>query len=213
MRPSLFLTALSCLLLCSDRVTGSPGGAPLSTCNTLMPIHADKHPQSSSPPYQLLPSKGQGRIRLIMGSPEGEGFEGFLILARDVDTGELVGEFNNLPETSARHLECSAGLKVSYLFVFFLFFIFDAVCTHTASKLLYICVQYVVKIHARDVSFEKDDEKKKRKLIVYNARRDFFSIVPRHIEVYRKLDSHVYRIYTCRFFYNAIYTENDNEFA
>ncbi|XP_008208684.1 putative ferric-chelate reductase 1 homolog isoform X1 [Nasonia vitripennis] len=110
MRPTLFLTALSCLSLCSHRATASPGGAPLSTCNTLMPLHADKHPQSSSPPYQLLPSKGQGRIRLIMGSPKGEGFEGFLILARDVDTGELVGEFNNLPETS-RHLECSAGLK------------------------------------------------------------------------------------------------------
>ncbi|XP_011498802.1 PREDICTED: putative ferric-chelate reductase 1 homolog [Ceratosolen solmsi marchali] len=109
MRPSLNL-AIGCCLLLTSAVWSSPTGAPLSTCNTLMPMH-NKAPQTSNPPYQLLPSKGQGRIRLILGSPEGDGYEGFIILARDVETGELVGEFNNLPETSARHLECTPGLK------------------------------------------------------------------------------------------------------
>jgi hypothetical protein len=111
MRPSLGLVAGCCLFLVSA-VWSSPTGAPLSTCATLMPMHGDKVPQTSNPPYQLLPSKGQGRIRLIVGSPEGDGYEGFIILARDVETGELVGEFNNLPEASARHLECTPGLKV-----------------------------------------------------------------------------------------------------
>ncbi|XP_014210218.1 putative ferric-chelate reductase 1 homolog [Copidosoma floridanum] len=114
MKPKVSL-ALGCswllLALTARPSQGSPSGAPLSTCDTMTPLHKDKLPQESNAPYQLLPSRGQGRIRLILGSPEGYGYEGFIVLARDIATGELVGEFSNLPDDSARHLECTTGLK------------------------------------------------------------------------------------------------------
>ena len=110
MGPRLALALGCCLFLLSPRSLALPTGAPPATCDTLMPQHG-KVGQSSSPPYQLLPSKGQGRIRLLVGSPEGNGFDGFIVVARDVDTGEFVGEFNNLPDT-AHHIDCANGKKV-----------------------------------------------------------------------------------------------------
>ncbi|XP_058789876.1 putative ferric-chelate reductase 1 homolog isoform X2 [Phymastichus coffea] len=110
MRLSLAVWLGFCLLLVTPRAQGRSDGAPTSTCADLMPQHG-KEPQNSPSPYQLLPSKGQGRIRLILGSPQGDGYEGFLILAKDVNTGEVIGEFNNLPEGSARHVECTPNKK------------------------------------------------------------------------------------------------------
>ncbi|XP_011637244.1 putative ferric-chelate reductase 1 homolog [Pogonomyrmex barbatus] len=92
------------------RVLGLPSGAPPETCLDLKPRHPGSSLQSSYPPYQVLPAGGQGRVRLILGSPEGLAYEGFMILARDVDTGEYVGEFANLPD-SARIVECTQGVK------------------------------------------------------------------------------------------------------
>lgn len=116
-RSSLAVTFGFCLLLTttSRLVHGRGDGAPAHTCGDMMPQHG-KDSQDSPAPYQLLPSKGQGRIRLILGSPQGDGYEGFLILAKDVDTGEIIGEFNNLPEGSARHVECTPNKKVFFLF-------------------------------------------------------------------------------------------------
>lgn len=93
------------------KVQGLPTGAPSKTCFDLMPLHPGISLQTSNPPYQLLPAAGQGRIRLVLGSPEGLPYEGFMILARDIDTGEYVGEFVNLPD-SARIVECIQGVKV-----------------------------------------------------------------------------------------------------
>lgn len=93
------------------KVLGLPTGAPSQTCYDLMPRHPGTTLQSSYPPYQLLPAAGQGRVRLILGSPEGLAYEGFMILARDIDTGEYVGEFINLPD-SAKIVECTQGVKV-----------------------------------------------------------------------------------------------------
>jgi len=92
-------------------VLGLPNGAPPRTCFDLTPRHENTSPQSSYPPYQVLPAAGQGRVRLILGSPEGLAYQGFMILARDIDTGEYVGEFINLPE-SAKIVECTQGVKV-----------------------------------------------------------------------------------------------------
>jgi hypothetical protein len=76
-----------------------------------MPRHPDTSLQSSNPPYQVLPAAGQGRVRLILGSPQGLPYQGFLILARDIETGDYVGEFTNLPD-SAKIVECTEGIKV-----------------------------------------------------------------------------------------------------
>lgn len=100
------------------RVLGLPNGAPPQTCFDLTPRHPGTSPQSSHPPYQVLPAGGQGRVRLVLGSPEGLAYEGFMIFARDIDTGEYVGEFGNLPE-SAKTVECIQGVKVFFSTVSF----------------------------------------------------------------------------------------------
>ncbi|XP_032675276.1 putative ferric-chelate reductase 1 homolog isoform X2 [Odontomachus brunneus] len=92
------------------KVFGLPNGAPPETCLHLTPRHPGSSLQSSYPPYQVLPAAGQGRIRLILGSPQGLAYEGFMIFARDIDTGEYVGEFANLPD-SAKIVECTQGVK------------------------------------------------------------------------------------------------------
>lgn len=97
------------------KVFGLPDGAPQSSCLDLTPRHPKTFPQPSFPPYQVLPAAGQGRVRLILGSPQGLAYEGFLIFARDIDTGEYVGEFTNLPD-SARIVECTPGVKVREVF-------------------------------------------------------------------------------------------------
>ena len=117
MRPSVLLSSFIWLLLLVTNASGRGDGAPLSTCETMFPKHGVE-PQSSKPPYQLLPSKGQGRIRLLIGSPEGFGYGGFIIMARDNRTGEIIGEFNNLPDSMARYLECEPGQKVSFFLNF-----------------------------------------------------------------------------------------------
>lgn len=67
----------------------------------LMPVHPGVSNQESyPPPYQVLPAAGQGRVRLILGSPQGLAYEGFMIIARDAETREFVGEFANLPDTA-----------------------------------------------------------------------------------------------------------------
>ncbi|KAH0954035.1 hypothetical protein HN011_008237 [Eciton burchellii] len=92
------------------KVLGLPGGAPPETCLDLMPHHPGGSRQLSYPPYQVLPAAGQGRVRLTLGSPQGLPYEGFLIVARDVNTGYNMGEFANLPD-SARHVECTQSMK------------------------------------------------------------------------------------------------------
>ncbi|XP_046610894.1 putative ferric-chelate reductase 1 homolog [Neodiprion virginianus] len=85
-------------------------GAPPKACENLTPIHQYGSVQNSPPPYQVLPAAGQGRVRLILGSPQGLAYQGFIMVARDVDTGEFVGEFVSLPD-GARVVECTEGLK------------------------------------------------------------------------------------------------------
>ncbi|XP_012233897.2 putative ferric-chelate reductase 1 homolog isoform X1 [Linepithema humile] len=106
MSRTLLLIAIGLLA----KVLGLPHGAPPETCLDLTPRHPDTFLQSSNPPYQVLPAAGQGRVRLILGSPQGLSYQGFLILARDIDTGEYVGEFTNLPD-NAKIVECTEGVK------------------------------------------------------------------------------------------------------
>lgn len=95
------------------RAFGLPNGAPPGSCEDLMPRHpGSSHQETYPPPYQVLPAAGQGRVRLILGSPHGLAYEGFMILARDSQTGEFVGEFANLPDL-AKIVECTPDVKVS----------------------------------------------------------------------------------------------------
>ncbi|XP_071560444.1 putative ferric-chelate reductase 1 homolog isoform X1 [Temnothorax nylanderi] len=110
MRTEMLKTLLFLVIGLLVKVLGLPSGAPSQTCFDLMPRHPGSYLQSSYPPYQVLPAAGQGRVRLILGSPEGLAYEGFMILARDIDTGEYVGEFANLPDF-ARIVECTQGVK------------------------------------------------------------------------------------------------------
>lgn len=112
----LFLSVLSL------RTLGLPTGAPPDSCKDLMPRHPGSTKQETyPPPYQVLPAAGQGRVRLILGSPHGLAYEGFMILAHDSETGEFVGEFANLPD-SARIVECTQGIKVNTLLCHELFY-------------------------------------------------------------------------------------------
>ncbi|XP_043508551.1 putative ferric-chelate reductase 1 homolog isoform X1 [Frieseomelitta varia] len=93
------------------RALGLPNGAPPGSCEDLMPRHpGSSYQETYPPPYQVLPAAGQGRVRLILGSPHGLAYEGFMILARDSQTGEFVGEFANLPDL-AKIVECTPGVK------------------------------------------------------------------------------------------------------
>ncbi|XP_076289953.1 putative ferric-chelate reductase 1 homolog [Lasioglossum baleicum] len=99
------------LLSISATILALPNGAPQSACKDLLPRHPGSSTQDAYPaPYQVLPAAGEGRVRLILGSPQGLAYEGFMILARDSATGELVGEFANLPDL-ARTIECIDGVK------------------------------------------------------------------------------------------------------
>ncbi|XP_012256779.2 putative ferric-chelate reductase 1 homolog [Athalia rosae] len=89
---------------------GLPTGAPPETCRDLTPVHPGGFIQDSPPPYQVLPAAGQGRVRLILGSPQGLAYEGFMLVARDIDTGKFVGEFVGLPD-GTHAIECDQGMK------------------------------------------------------------------------------------------------------
>ncbi|KAJ8673430.1 hypothetical protein QAD02_004692, partial [Eretmocerus hayati] len=112
MGPSLAVTLSCCcclaILIC--QVSARSDGAPESTCQDLFPQHGQE-PQQSDPPYQIFTSPGVRKIRLFVGSDRGTAYQGFIIHARDVNTGELVGEFINLPQNDVRHLECTPGRK------------------------------------------------------------------------------------------------------
>ncbi|XP_043793259.1 putative ferric-chelate reductase 1 homolog isoform X1 [Apis laboriosa] len=104
-------TILIFLSVLSMRTMGLPNGAPVDSCEDLLPRHPGVTKQETQPPpYQVLPAAGQGRVRLILGSPHGLAYEGFMIVARDSETGEFVGEFANLPD-SAKIVECTPGVK------------------------------------------------------------------------------------------------------
>ncbi|XP_015126559.1 putative ferric-chelate reductase 1 homolog [Diachasma alloeum] len=105
LRLSLLLT-----LTLSSVTLALRNGAPPDACGHLTPRHPDTTATQSYPPYQILPAAGQGRIRVILGSPQGLAYQGFIINARSADTGEYVGEFTNLPD-NVKAIECTPGLK------------------------------------------------------------------------------------------------------
>uniref|UniRef100_A0A0C9QEG1 CG8399_2 protein n=1 Tax=Fopius arisanus TaxID=64838 RepID=A0A0C9QEG1_9HYME len=104
------LSVLLTLLTLSSVILALRDGAPPDACGHLTPRHPGTAVTNSYPPYQILPAAGQGRIRVILGSPQGLAYQGFIINARSADTGEYIGEFTNLPD-NVKAIECTPGLK------------------------------------------------------------------------------------------------------
>ncbi|XP_008544958.1 putative ferric-chelate reductase 1 homolog [Microplitis demolitor] len=102
---------LKLILLCmATKILGLPDGAPLKACFDLIPHHSTTSSLASYPPYEIRAIAGQHRIHMTLGSPQGFAFQGFIINARDVETGELVGEFIDLPST-VQALQCTPGIN------------------------------------------------------------------------------------------------------
>ncbi|XP_057330405.1 putative ferric-chelate reductase 1 homolog [Microplitis mediator] len=102
---------LKLILVCmATKILGLPDGAPLKACFDLIPHHSTTSSLASYPPYEIRAIAGQHRIHMTLGSPQGFAFQGFIINARDVETGELVGEFIDLPST-VQALQCTPGIN------------------------------------------------------------------------------------------------------
>ncbi|KAG8041873.1 hypothetical protein G9C98_007177 [Cotesia typhae] len=106
-----FSVLLKLILVCTaTKILGLPNGAPGKSCYDIAPVHPGINAQESYPPYEIRAVAGQGRIRLTLGSPQGLAFQGFIINARDVETGEFVGEFVDLPK-DIQAIECTPGMN------------------------------------------------------------------------------------------------------
>ena len=97
-------------------VMGLPNGAPSGACADLLPVHPGGSTQASYPPFQVQVAPGHQRVLLTLGSADGLPFEGFIIVPRDVETGEFVGEFAILPNLT-KSLECTTGIKVRTFYI------------------------------------------------------------------------------------------------
>lgn len=87
-------------------------GAPSMACKTLLPLHENTSPSKSNPKFEIRTVPGHGRIRITLGSNEGFPFMGFIINARDVESGEIIGEFVDIPNT-VQGVQCTPGINVS----------------------------------------------------------------------------------------------------
>ncbi|KAK0181743.1 hypothetical protein PV327_003999 [Microctonus hyperodae] len=85
-------------------------GAPSMACKTLLPLHENTSPSKSNPKFEIRTVPGHGRIRITLGSNEGFPFMGFIINARDVESGEIVGEFVDIPNT-VQGVQCTPGIN------------------------------------------------------------------------------------------------------
>ncbi|GAB6031631.1 hypothetical protein CHUAL_009391 [Chamberlinius hualienensis] len=99
---------MSCF--CIALLEAYPTGAPLSTCDTMLPLHRPYSAQNSPSPYVITVSKtlftvGEN-VTVAISSPFGNSFKGFLIkaLPSGVNSG-VAGQFtNNFPY--AHYLDC-----------------------------------------------------------------------------------------------------------
>lgn len=98
----------------------------------MVPGHSSQV-QKSQPPYEIWPSSAGKRVRLILGSSEGLPYQGFFIVARDIDNGRYVGEFSNLPRLT-KHVQCSEGANVSLFFNYFYRFFEKKIILYTFKK-------------------------------------------------------------------------------
>ncbi|KFM66711.1 putative ferric-chelate reductase 1-like protein, partial [Stegodyphus mimosarum] len=107
MKIELFaLTLLFCILSCRGR----PDGAPKSSCSTLLPVHRGNTPQRSSSPYTITAERSGNKIRVIISSPSGEPFQGFILQARSAKDRQktIDGKFTQQNDIS-KAIDCFRG--------------------------------------------------------------------------------------------------------
>ncbi|XP_044006147.1 putative ferric-chelate reductase 1 homolog isoform X2 [Aphidius gifuensis] len=98
-------------VISSCKITfGFKTGAPSGSCDNLTPHHEGTTAELSASPYQILLSPGQTRIIVLLGSRQGFAYKGFIMNARDIATGQLVGEFTVVPKL-AKSIECITDIK------------------------------------------------------------------------------------------------------
>ena len=100
----LIAASLLVIATTTHEALGHAKGAGTSVCQTMIPGHGQDPQPSGSNPWQLStdkailePAGGKEYVTLVLKKKawirEEQKFQGFMIQARDIDTGELVGEF------------------------------------------------------------------------------------------------------------------------
>ncbi|XP_059479127.1 putative defense protein 3 isoform X1 [Neocloeon triangulifer] len=103
---------LKFVVLCSLLVLGvraSPGGAPLSACNSMSPIHGGSA-QTGPAPYTVTATAIDGQtFEVSIVADAGVTFRGFFIQGRSVDTDNAVGSF--AAAADAKSIDCFSNLE------------------------------------------------------------------------------------------------------
>ncbi|XP_076034442.1 putative ferric-chelate reductase 1 homolog [Oratosquilla oratoria] len=86
-------------------------GAPDTACDSMVPGHGSP-PQSSDTPFFITADKTEvssgDKVQVIMSSPNGDPFKGFLIQARDTNTDKILGTFSS---KEYKFLTCGQGFN------------------------------------------------------------------------------------------------------
>lgn len=106
-RSALLLTLLAIIRFSEQHGSGAPSGA----CVDQMPRHSTIVPQTSVPPYVIVPSSSQVRqgdtLNVTIGSPAGAPVPigGFILQGRQIQNPEtIVGKFVSVPDPANTHL-------------------------------------------------------------------------------------------------------------
>ena len=104
---------------CILNVVSSPGGAPLTACETMMPIHGANQDQTGDLPVKVIVEtpivSGQLISIRIEGTDIRQSFGGFQIQAR-TQNEELIGTFHsseNVRVTNCRNIFGSTATQIS----------------------------------------------------------------------------------------------------
>lgn len=104
-------------LLALPRADGFPDGAKVGNCGDLVPGHPSS-PQDGRAPFAVSPARArteEGRVRVMLTSPQGVGFTGFVLVARplnaeDGDGTNALGHFSSMPD-EAMPLACGRAAR------------------------------------------------------------------------------------------------------
>lgn len=114
----------SVTILCSCYallVHGYSGGAPILVCKTLVPQHLSESETDDSP-YQILLNtlhitkdkmRDPPMVEIMINSPQGEKFKGFILQARCVANDSVIGRFEPEPGVY-QMIDCAKDIEVCF---------------------------------------------------------------------------------------------------